>query len=70
MTQKRFYYSDLNPARKRKYNMIARAITGLFLVASVSCMAICVCKRMQCKKEAPQKPDTNEPSQDEASLVD
>jgi hypothetical protein len=50
--------------------MIAKAITGLVLVASVSCMVICVFKRMQCKKEAPQKPDTNEPSQDEASLVD
>jgi hypothetical protein len=65
-----FYYSDLNSARKRKHEMITRAITGLFLVASISCIVLCVYKRVQCKKEAPKKPGMNEPSQDETSLVD
>ena len=42
-----------------------KALTGLFLVASTSCLALYVYKSMRRKKEAPQKVDTDQPIFDE-----
>jgi hypothetical protein len=55
--------------RKRKYYMMTKALTGLFLFASASCLALCAYKRMQCKKDAPQKADTDQSPQKETTLA-
>ena len=47
--------------------MMTKALTGLFLAASATCLALCVYKRMQCKKDAPQKADTDQPPHDETT---
>ena len=46
--------------------MMTKALSGLFLAASVTCLALCAYKRMQCKKDAPNKADTDQPPHDEA----
>ena len=55
--------------RKRKHYMMTKALTGLFLAASATCLALCAYKRMQCNKDAPQKADTDQSPHDEASAT-
>ena len=45
--------------------MMTKALTGLLLVASASCLALYVYKRMQCKRDAPRKADTDQSAPDE-----
>ena len=45
--------------------MFMKALTGLFLVTSTSCLALCVYMRMRRKRGAPQKIDTDQPIYDE-----
>ena len=49
--------------------MMTKALTGLIFAASASCLALCVYKRMQCKKDAPQKAGTDQPPHDDASAT-
>ena len=51
---------------KRNQNMMTKALTGLFLAASATYLALCAYKRMQCKKDAPNKAGTDQPPHDEA----
>ncbi len=46
--------------------MMTKALTGLFLLASASCIALCAYKRIKCKKDSPQKANTDKPLPDEA----
>ena len=55
--------------RKRKHYMMTKALTGLFLAASATCLALCAYKRMQCKKDAPQKADTDQSPHDETTVA-
>ena len=47
---------------------MTKALTGLFLLASASasCIALCAYKRIKCKKDSPQKANTDKPLPDEA----
>ena len=45
---------------------MTKALTGLLFAASASCLALCVYKRMQCKRDTRQKADTDQPPHDEA----
>jgi len=45
---------------------MTQALTGLFFAASIGCLALPVYKRMQCKKNAPQQADTDQPPHNEA----
>ena len=54
---------------KDKHNMITNALTGLFLLSSATCLAICAYKRMQCKQDAPRKTNTDQPPHDEPPTV-
>ena len=49
--------------------MMTKALTGMFLFASASCLALCAYKRMQCKKGVTQKADTDQPPHDEAPVA-
>ena len=49
--------------------MMSKALTGLFLVASVTRLAFCAYKRMQCKKDVSQKVDTDQPPHVESPTV-
>jgi hypothetical protein len=49
--------------------MMTKALTGLFLFASASCLALCAYKRMQCKKDAPNKADTDQSPPDETAVA-
>ena len=55
--------------RERKCNIMTEALTGLFLAASASCLALCAYKRMQCKKDAPNKADTGQSPHDETTVA-
>ena len=55
--------------RKNKHNMITKTLTGLFLLSSATCLALCAYKRMQCKQDAPQKANTDQPPHDEPPKV-
>ena len=46
--------------------MTIKALTGLFFVASATCLALCAYKGMQCKKDARKKADTDQPPHNEA----
>jgi hypothetical protein len=48
-----------------KQIMFMKALTGLFLVTSTSCLALCVYMRMQRKRGTPQKVETDQPIYDE-----
>ena len=49
--------------------MMTKALTGLFLAASATCLALCAYKRMQCKKDVTQKADTDQPPHDETTVA-
>ena len=49
--------------------MITKALTGLFLFASASCLALCAYKRVQCKKDTPQKAVNDQPPRSETTVT-
>ena len=51
---------------KRRSYIMTQALTGMFFAASIGCLALRVYKRMQCKKNAPQQADTDQPPHNEA----
>ena len=49
--------------------MMTKALTGMFLAASATCLALCAYKRMQYKKDAPNKADTDQSPHDETTVA-
>ena len=49
--------------------MITKTLTGLFLLASASCLALCAYKRTQWKKDAPEKAGNDQLPHDETTVA-
>lgn len=49
--------------------MMTKALTGLFLFTSASCLALCAYKRMQCRKDAVQKADKDQSPHDDTTVA-
>ena len=68
-SQKVYYDALVQIDVRRSYKMMTKAFTGLLLVATATCLALCTFKRMQCKKHAPNKADTNPSPHDRTTIV-